>query len=104
MWNNWLGFFFKHFIIILLLPIHIYLDLKKEKDRLEKKLQDTLGKLKKCEQPGAGKKIKYGFSMDRGFPKGCRPFEYLGCGGNQNRFSSKYRCQKKCKGMRRYYR
>jgi hypothetical protein len=28
--------------------------------------------------------------------KECRPFNYSGCGGNDNRFSSEYECQKAC--------
>uniref|UniRef100_A0A914MDQ6 BPTI/Kunitz inhibitor domain-containing protein n=1 Tax=Meloidogyne incognita TaxID=6306 RepID=A0A914MDQ6_MELIC len=30
--------------------------------------------------------------------KACKPFQYKGCGGNQNNFDSFASCQKACKG------
>uniref|UniRef100_A0A8C5M3T9 BPTI/Kunitz inhibitor domain-containing protein n=1 Tax=Leptobrachium leishanense TaxID=445787 RepID=A0A8C5M3T9_9ANUR len=28
----------------------------------------------------------------------CRPFLYGGCGGNGNRFKTRYKCERRCKG------
>ena len=43
---------------------------------------------------------KYGF-IKRGYNRGyCKAFNYAGCGGNQNKFDSKRKCQNFCRGYR----
>ena len=81
---------------------HIILGLKKEIETLKiykSKFRHILAKLKKCEQQAGSNppRKKYGFIKGK-YGKGeCAPFDFFGCGGNQNRFSSKRKCQYICK-------
>ena len=96
-------------------PILFLLDLQKQiqkkTDELEiygKRYKSMKNMLKKCKESSykppsysnSSTQKKYGF-IKRGYNGGyCTAFNYAGCGGNQNKFDSKRKCQKFCRGYR----
>ena len=59
--------------------------------------------LKECKEPpsysNSSTQKKFGF-INTSYGRICKAFNYAGCGGNQNKFDSKRKCQKFCRGYR----